>query len=134
MVKFSEKRKYQRVRENLVLSVIYKAEDSGLQTELHTVTEDIGAGGIRFVLPNQLPKDRLLDMKLFLFADPIPLYARGKVKWLKEGEGLKVKAEKFFTKKKTRKAYWIGVEFIDIEPFTRRRILQLIKREFLRGG
>jgi c-di-GMP-binding flagellar brake protein YcgR len=127
-----ERRKYARINKKMVIYVVYRDMQHGrnIQVEEHTLTEDIGAGGARIVLPSGLPKDKPLNLKVFLFSDPLPLPAKGKVVWSEEKQRIEIKANSH-SKSDSEKRYWIGIQFVEIDPFTLERILQLIKREIM---
>jgi len=126
-----ERRKYARINKKLVIYVVYRGMQHGrdIQVEEHTFTEDIGAGGARIVLPSGLPKDKPLNLKVFLFSDPLPLPAKGKVVWSEEKQRIEIKANSH-SKSDSGKRYWIGIQFVEIDPFTQERILHLVKKEF----
>ena len=131
MAEFLERRKSKRINRQLVISVIYKSKQEGrdILVEEYAFIEDIGAGGVRIILPEQLPKDKPVDLKLFLFSDPIPLPARGRAVWSKVKQRFEIKlnaAPKFDSGKK----YWIGIQFVEIDPVTQERIIRMIKEDF----
>ena len=132
MAEAMERRKYARINKKLVIYVVYRGTQHGrdIQVEEHTLTEDIGAGGARIILPSGLPKDKPLNLKIFLFSDPLPLPAKGKVVWSEEKQGIEVKVNSH-SKSDSEKRYWIGIQFVEIDPFTMERILHLVKREIL---
>ena len=124
-----ERRQYRRFKSGLVITTVYRDENNKIITEDSIVSEDIGAGGLRVMFPRRLPKDKVLDLKLFLFSDPIHLPAKGKVAWSSEKEVLELASSDGEGKKKSE-IYWVGIQFIDIDEFNRERILRWIKKEF----
>ena len=126
-----ERRKCARINKKLVIYVVYRGMQQGrdIQVEEHAFTEDIGAGGARIVLPFGLPKDKPLNLKVFLFSDPLPIPAKGKVAWSEEKQRIEIKANSH-SKSGSEKKYWIGIQFIEIDSFTQERIMRLVKKEF----
>jgi|GEM_PF-1478263 len=135
MAEFREKRKHSRIDSKLVVFVIYKLKQEGrdILVEEHALSDDISEGGVRIVLPKELSKDKPLDLKVFLFSDPIPLPAKGKVVWSGERQRLEIKS-KSASKEGTGKTYWIGIQFIEVDPDTQERIIRVVKKEFLKKG
>ena len=124
-----ERRKHKRYKARLLITTVYRDERGKIVTEDSIFSEDISAGGLRIVFPRQLAKGKILDLKAFLFSDPIHLPARGKVVWSGEKQGLKL-AVTDNRGKAGNELFWVGIEFIDIDPFTRDRIIRWIKKEF----
>jgi len=124
-----ERRKYRRFKAKLLLAIVYQDEKGEINTQESIFSEDISAGGLRIVLPFPLPKDKILDLKVFLFSDPIHLPAQGKVVWLDKEQGLELVPVENKDKQK-RELFWAGIEFINIDFFTQERILRWIKKEF----
>ena len=112
-----------------MITTIYRDETDNIIVEDSIISEDIGAGGMRIVFPRQLPKDKILDLKVFLFSDPIPLSAKGRVVWSQEKEKLEVQVSAGKTEG-SNQIFWAGIQFVDIEPFTQERIIRLIRKEF----
>jgi len=124
-----ERRQFKRFKSNLMITTVYRDDADNIIVEDSIISEDIGAGGLRVIFPRRLPKDKILDLKVFLFSDPIPLSAKGKVVWSEEKEKLEVR-EVLPPGQESSQIFWAGIQFVDIEPFTRERILRLIKKEF----
>lgn len=124
-----ERRQFKRFKSKLMITTIYRDETDNIIVEDSIVSEDIGAGGMRIVFPRQLPKDKILDLKVFLFSDPIPLSAKGRVVWSQEKEKLEVQVSVGKTEGGNQ-IFWAGIQFVDIEPFTQERIIRLIRKEF----
>ncbi len=124
-----EKRKHRRFKAKLLLAVVYQDETGQINTQDSAFSEDISAGGLRISFPSQLPKDKILDLKVFLFADPIHLPAQGKVVWSEKKQGLELAAVRGKDKQKNE-LFWVGIEFINVDFFTQERILRWIKKEF----
>jgi c-di-GMP-binding flagellar brake protein YcgR len=124
-----ERRQFKRFKSNLMITTVYRDEADNIIVEDSIISEDIGAGGIKVVFPRRLPKDKILDLKVFLFSDPIPLSAKGKVVWSQEKEKLEVRVDAV-NAQENKQIFWAGIQFVDIEPFTQERIIRLIKKEF----
>jgi len=125
----AEKRKHKRFKSKLLVVTIHHDEKDKIVVNDEIYSEDIGAGGIRIAFPKKLPKGKIVDLKLFLFSDPISLPAKGKVIWCAQKQGLKVE----YDKKNSSDAgsvYWVGVQFVNVDPFTRNRLLRWIKKDF----
>ena len=132
MAEFIERRKSRRVYKQLVISVVYKSEYEGrdIFVEEYALTEDIGAGGVRIILPRHLPRDKSVDLKIYLFSDPIHLPTRGRVVWSSEKKKFEIKLNSS-PKYTSEKKYWIGIQFVEIDPVTQDRIIRMVKKEFL---
>lgn len=125
----TEKRKYRRFKSKLLIATVYRNEMKRMVVEDSIISEDISVAGMRIVFPRRLPKGRILDLKVFFFSDPIHLPARGRVVWSSEKQGLKL-ALTDNKGKADNELFWVGIEFIDIDSFTRERILRWIEKEF----
>ena len=108
---------------------MYRNEDGKIITEDSIISEDIGLGGLRVMFPHKLPRGKVLDLKLFLFSDPIHLPAKGKVAWSSEKQVLELSTYDN-EKKSLHEIFWLGIQFIDIDSFHRERILRWIKKKF----
>lgn len=124
-----ERRKYRRFKSRLLITTLYRDEHDKIVTENSVLSEDIGLGGLRLVFPRRLQKGKILDLKVFLFSDPIHLPARGKVMWSGEKQVLEL-ATPDSVGGAEKELYWIGIQFIDIDAFHRERILRWIQKEF----
>ncbi len=125
----TERRKEIRFKTNLLMSIVYRDEDNSIVTEEAIFSEDISAGGLRILFPHQLPKGKVLDLKLFLFSDPIHLPTQGKVVWSNRKQALEVKIADG-KKKQGEEVFWVGIQFINVDQFTQQRILRWLKSEF----
>lgn len=124
-----EKRQSKRFKSNLLITTVYKDENDNLVTEDSIISEDIGAGGLRVTFPQQLPKGKVLDLKVYLFSDPIHLPAKGKVAWSTKKSGLGFSSSDISHGTK-KELFWVGIQFVDIDAFTRERMLRWIRQEF----
>lgn len=124
-----ERRKYKRFKSKLLITTVYRDEMGKIVAEDSIFSEDIGAGGMRIVFPRRLPKGKILDLKVFLFSDPIHLPTQGKVVWSSAKQGLELAVTDNRSKAESE-FFWLGIQFIDIDPFTRDRIFRWIKKEF----
>lgn len=113
----------------MLIATVYRDKNDKIVTENSILCEDIGIGGVRLIFPRRLRKGKLLDLKVFLFSDPIHLPAKGKVMWSSEKEALELAAPENETNSE-EELYWVGIQFVDIDNFHRERILRWIKKEF----
>lgn len=112
----------------MLIATVYRDESGHIVAEDSIFSEDIGTGGLRISCPVPLPKGKTLDLKVFLFCDPIHLPAQGKVAWSSKKQELEVAVSK--KSKSQGELYWAGIQFVDIDVFTRARIMRWIRREF----
>ena len=124
-----ERRKHRRYKSGLLVTTIYRNEQDRVVTLDSILSEDIGIGGVRVVFPKRLPKGKVLDLKVFLFSDPIHLPAKGKVVWSAQKEVLELAARDSDIAL-PQELYWVGIQFVDIDSFHRERILRWIKKQF----
>lgn len=124
-----ERRKFRRFKGNLVITTVYRNESDKIVSEDFVVSEDVGMGGMRIVFPHRLPKGKIVDLKVFLFSDPIFLPATGRVMWSSKRDVAEVSTQDNGVPVENGQ-YWIGIQFIDIDQFHRQRILRWIKKEF----
>jgi len=126
-----ERRKNKRFPSKLLITTVYRDEMNKVIMDDSIFTEDIGIGGMRLAFPRPLPRGKILDLKVFLFADPIHLPAQGRVIWSNKKQGLElVAANKSDKDKQKNELFWVGIQFVNIDAFTQDRILQWIKKEF----
>ena len=124
-----ERRKYKRFKKKVLITTMYQDETSKMVVEDSIYSEDIGAGGLRLVFPYHIPKGKILDLKVFLFPDPILLPTQGKVVWSDKKQGLEL-AISDKKEQKEQELFWAGIQFINVDPFSQERILRWIKKEF----
>ncbi len=122
-----ERRKEQRFKKKLLIATMFKNDEGDVVVEDSAYCEDISTGGLRLSFPYKVAKGKVLDLKLFFFADPIHLPAQGKVVWSEKKQTLEVAAG---DKKKDADSeiYWVGIQFIDIDVFSRDRIIRWIEK------
>lgn len=113
----------------MFITTIFRNEDNELVTEDSILSEDISMGGLRLVVPHKLAKGKIIDLKIFLFPDPIHLPAKGRVAWSSEKEKLEM-ASRDDVEESEKELYWVGIQFIDVDAFHRERVLHWIKKEF----
>ena len=113
----------------MLIATVYRDDSGKIISDDSIFTHDISVGGLRLCCPSPLTKGKVLDLKIFLFNDPIHLPARGRVVWSNRKKSLEVAVS---SKKSDSEdeVYWAGVQFIDIDAFTRERILSWIRKEF----
>jgi hypothetical protein len=122
-----ERRKEQRFKKKLLIATMFRNEEGEMVVEDAVYSEDISVGGLRLNFPHQVAKGKILDLKLFFFSDPIHLPAQGKVVWSEKKQALEVAAG---GKKKDADSelYWVGIQFIDIDTFSRDRIIRWVEK------
>ncbi len=98
-----ERRRF--LREPIYVRVKVRHNDSAL-TGLMSL--DISVGGIRLLSPEELPKDKVMELQINVPSSPV--IARGKVVWTKEVE---TEEGNFFQ---------IGIQFIEVKPEDKARI------------
>ena len=124
-----ERRKTRRYKGKLLIATVYRDDSGRIVTEESIFSDNIGMGGLRISCPSLLARGKILDLKLFLFSDPIHLPAQGKVVWSNKKQGLEVAISNKETKSEGA-LYWAGIQFVDIDVFTRGRIMRWIRKEF----
>jgi c-di-GMP-binding flagellar brake protein YcgR len=98
-----ERRKFSRL--NILVDVSYAKKDS-LSSDNLTLTKNISKGGICFVGYEKLNESDVIDLKIFLPGEKLPIAATAKVVWVKE----------FVIGDPSRGVrYDVGVEFIAIQ-------------------
>lgn len=125
----TERRKHRRFKTKLLIATVYRDEKGQINTQDSIFSEDIGAGGLRIIFPFSLPKNRILDLKVFLFSDPIHLPVQGKVVWSDKKQGLEL-AVSDKKEQGQKELFWVGIQFVNVDPFSQERILRWIKKEF----
>ncbi len=121
-----ERRREKRFKKKLMITTMFRDESGNIVTEDSIYCDDISASGARLVCPHKIPKGKLLDLRVFLFSDPIHLPAQGKVVWSEKKQTLElVKGKK---KQDDDEMYWVGIQFINIDVFSRERIIRLLDK------
>ncbi len=88
-----------------------------LTAPLHVIeckTENIGAGGIRIIIDEELPLSSLVGLKLYLSQEPIE--SKGKIVWVVERKGIEGKT-----------GFDTGIEFHDISQSDQKTIDIFVK-------
>ncbi len=106
-----EKRRF--VRANFPCKIIiYLPQEHSLMSH----TEDIGAGGLRVIIKEELELSLIVGLEIFLNGEPI--ICKGRVVW-------NIEREKESSKDKNR--YDTGIEFYEIKEEDRRVIDNLVE-------
>lgn len=109
-----EKRKFVRVQWPIVVQ--YKTLEEPY-TKDQIVGSDISEGGISFTAYERLSKGITLDMQIQVPFDSMPIFAKGRVTWVKNlGE-------------EHQKTFEIGLEFTEVEPRDQKRLKMYIESE-----
>ena len=125
----SERRKYKRFKNKMLISTLYQDDKDAIEIHDSVLTEDIGAGGVKISIPKKFPKGKVLNLKIFLFSDPIPLNVEGKIVWMESKKRLDID-KKTKSNKEEDGLLWAGVQFINVDPFVQERVIRWIKEEF----
>jgi len=97
-----ERRKFPRLF--ALVDVFYEKEPPQEKEKL-TLTKNISKGGICLIAYEELKKDEILNLKIYLPDEELPVVAKGRVAWAKEfiiGDYL------------TGRRFDVGIEFIEI--------------------
>ena len=106
-----ERRRYARL--NALVDVAYNRHPHEPETEsLLRLSKNISKGGICLIVYDELKKDDLLDLKIFLPDTNNPVEAMGQVVW----------ASEFIIGDKIGKRYDVGIEFVKISDKDKDRI------------
>jgi hypothetical protein len=124
-----ERRRHKRFKHKLLITVVSRDENDNIFAESEIYSEDVSLGGLRLAVPRQQVKGGIIDMKIFLFPDTIHLPASGKVVWSDRKQGLEVKIDEQ-NHDNSDDIFWSGIQFVNIDEFTRERIIRWIKKEF----
>jgi Tfp pilus assembly protein PilZ len=107
-------RKYQRL--NTAVKIIY-----GVMAKMHrpfsSLSNNVGGGGICIPLERNLKKGEVLELEIELPGKDRPIFALGRVAWVKKAKGGAKKTVKYCP-------YQGGIEFIAIEQEEREKILK----------
>lgn len=110
-----ERRKYARL--NALVDVAYNKHPHRPEEEsLLRLSKNISKGGICLIVYDQLKKDDLLDLRIFLPDAFNPVEAVGQVVW----------AAEFVIGDKIGKRFDVGIEFVKISDADRDRIDQYV--------
>lgn len=109
-----ENRKFVRIQWPIVVQ--YKTLEEPY-TKDQIVGTDISEGGISFISYERLPKGTRLDIQVQVPFDSMPVFAKGKISWVKNlGEG-------------HEKTFEIGLEFYEVDPRDKKRLKTYIDNE-----
>ena len=105
-----EQRNFYRWIKSLVIS--YSDSHNEQVTKL-AATENISGGGLQVLLAQELKKDALVEIKIELVFDSIPIIATCKVVFINSEE------DRFRT----------GLQFVKIDDFEKERLLRYLREE-----
>jgi len=105
---YDERRRFPRF--NLLVDVLVSKRAASEREKL-LITKNISQGGVCIIAYEEFREQDLLDLKIFLPEDKVPLKVLGRVVWTKE-----------FVIGDSSKRYDVGVEFIDIDEETIQKI------------
>lgn len=113
-----EKRKFVRIEWPVVVQ--YKTLEEPF-TKDQSIGKDVSEGGVSFSVYERLPKGMAIDMQIQTPFDSLPIFAKGKVAWIKNvGE-------------EHEKTFEVGIEFIKIDLKDQKRLKEYIDNEIRRG-
>lgn len=109
-----EKRKFVRIQWPIVVQ--YKTLEEPY-TKDQIVGSDISEGGVSFISYERLQKGTKLEMQIQVPFDSLPLFAKGKVAWVRTiGE-------------EHEKTFEVGLEFLEVDPRDRNRLKTYLDNE-----
>lgn len=113
-----EKRKFLRL--NIAVEGVYRRRIPFARKKL-CLAKNISRGGACILVNKKLKVEELLDLRIYLPVEPMPIQAMGKVVWISKGlpRGL-FRRKKFAT----------GVQFIDIRQDDQDRIERYIVNHY----
>lgn len=109
-----EKRKFVRIDWPVVVQ--YRTLEEPF-TEDQIVGKDVSEGGISFIVYERLTKETMLDMQIQTPFDSLPIFAKGKVVWIRNVGG------------EHEKSFEIGIEFTEIDSRDQKRLKVYIENE-----
>jgi len=115
--KMEERRKFFRLRASVNVSYTKR---KATEEEKSTSSKDISRGGICLIVNEELQESDLLDLKISLPRYTKPIYAAGRVVWIKEiTVGDVSRGKKFYS----------GIEFIKIDERDAKEIEKFVFAE-----
>lgn len=109
-----EKRRFVRIEWPVVVQ--YKTLEEPF-TEDQIVGRNISEGGVSFIVYERLQKDTKLDIEIQVPFDSLPVFAKGRIAWVKKiGE-------------KHAKTFEVGIEFTEIDLYDKERLKMYIDNE-----
>jgi len=114
-----EKRKFPRA--NVTCKISTNFGEKLLVFDSHT--ENIGEGGIRVILEENLNISTIVNVELFLLEKELPLRCKGKVVWAKEMKPEQIRPRLFDT----------GIKFIEINDYNKEEIGKLVNNLIVQG-
>lgn len=114
-----EKRRFPRASIACKISTIFG--ERLLVFESHT--ENIGEGGIRVILEENLNISTIVDIELFLSEKELPIRCKGEIAWDKEMKPEKIRPRLFDT----------GIKFTEINDYAREEIRKLVNTLLAQG-
>ena len=111
-----ERRSAQRVYASFVEYCRVEDESS---RKFQAFTENISAVGICILVNEEIKKDSLLLITIYLLEGKDPIETKGRVVWIRPSTFLNVQDRKHFD---------IGIEFVEMAPENRDRLLRYVAR------
>lgn len=107
-----EKREYRRWPATLVVVYGFAGQESSLPP-IHVRSFDFGEGGMRLILPEK-PKEKDIELRIYLPYARRPLFACGEIVWMQEIE----------TEEGTY--FQTGIHFTQIQPADKQKLLSFV--------
>lgn len=103
-------------RQNVRLETAVNVEYDVLKSPIEGIcqTKNVSTGGLKLPIDAELEEGTLLEVKLHLTHEELPIYATGEVVWIREAN------------KSWEGKYDIGIRFAKIDDLDKNRILALI--------
>jgi len=111
-----ERRKYPR----LSAAVVEYAPVGKEELQEMSFTRDVGAGGICIVVGEEIQKETILALKIYLPDNNNPIIAKGKVVWIRRSSFLERRAGK-------KEYYDLGMEFVALDEKDREKIYHYVR-------
>lgn len=109
-----EKRRFVRIQWPVI--VLYTTLEEPF-TEDQIVGKDISEGGVSFIVYERLAKGTKLNMQIQTPFDSLPIFAKGKVVWIRD------------IGREHEKTFEVGVEFTEIDSKDQKRLKMCIENE-----
>jgi len=109
-----EKRRFVRIQWPVI--VLYTTLEEPF-TKDQIVGKDISEGGVSFIVYERLAKGTKLDMQIQTPFDSLPIFAKGKVAWIRD------------IGQEHEKTFEVGVEFTEIDLKDQKRLKMYVENE-----
>jgi len=123
-----EKRKYIRIPSKLLMMTFFENNKDRIVPDGVIYSDDISVEGLRMIYSQQLSKGTAIQLRLFLFSDPIPVFVQGKVVW---SQKVNVDRGVFTNDTEIKNDHYCraGMQLINVNSFERERIRRWINKK-----